>query len=302
MAPARAAKEEPPNRWIWQMREYPLFARLGVGMERIMGPEPQMLGGDAVNVRFGAQIDDEFLLMPSTTLRVAPGAAAEYGLMEAPDPSGCAVVLDALVEAHRHQFGPGFTPQTCSAYLQMKARHWLGKAFGRHAYYSGFTINGCYAYERGSAYTRCGYRGLPFDRARIQDGDALEVFAFQDSLGMDYYTYFTEDGERVSELALRTGEVARLSLEGLMYAYGGPLRRSDRIRHHLISPVTEAQIVTVDACTGNMSPVQGAVTDERDGTAAIAFDTPGEYNVSALGGNARHNAHLALPWLKVVVS
>ena len=48
-----------------------------------MGSGPQALGADIVNVRFGAQVDDEFLLTPSTTLRVAPGVTAKYGLMEA---------------------------------------------------------------------------------------------------------------------------------------------------------------------------------------------------------------------------
>lgn len=255
-----------------------------------------------IQVQFSAQIDDIFVLIPTTVLEVTPGIAVEYGLTQAADPDGYAVMLDAVVEAHKLVVGSAFTPQSCGEYLEMHSRHWLGRAFGKKAFYSGFTINGCYAYELGSSYSDQGYKGLSFDKARIQDGDVLEVFAFQDSMGMDYYTYFVKDGERLTELDLNAGEEVELLLEGLMYGYGGPMKRSDRVKRRLVSVVTESQVVTVDVGTGLMMPIKGAVTDEDEGTVTLSFDEPGVYYLSSLGGDARYNAHLALPWLKVNVS
>ncbi len=213
------------------------------------------------------------------------------------------VVLDAVVEAHKHVIGSAFTPESCPKFLQMHSSHWLGLAFGKEAIYSGFTINGSYAYELGSKYAvDRGCKGLSFDKARIQDGDVIEVFVFQDSFGMDYYTYFMHDDERVRELELAVGERVTLKLEGLMYGYGGPMNRSDRKSHRLISAVTEAQLVTVDADTGIMLPIPGAITDEDDGEVTIGFDEPGTYYISSLGGDVRYNAHLVFPWLKINVS
>ena len=256
-----------------------------------------------IHVRFSAQIDGIYVLIPTTELEVMPGEAARFGLVESTDPDPQPVVLDAVVEAHKLVIGSAFTPESCQEYLQMHSSHWLGLAFGKKAFYSGFTINGNYAYEIGSKYSEGhGYKGLPFDKARIQDGDALEVFAFQDSYGMDYYTYFTLDGQRVKELHLAAGEKVLLKLEGLMYGYGGPMKHSDRVSHHLVSEVCESQLVTVDANTGLMIPIADAVTDEDEGTVLLGFDDSGTYYVSALGGEVRYNAHLVFPWLKVTVS
>lgn len=256
----------------------------------------------SIRVQFSAQIDDIFVLIPTTELEVTAGVAVEYRLMEKPDPDGLPVVLDAVVEAHKLVIGSAFTPVSCHKFLQMHSRHWLGLAFGKHAFYSGFTINGCYAYDLESSYSEHGFKGLSFDKAHIKDGDVIEVFAFQDSMGMDYYTYFVKDGERLTELDLNAGEEVELLLEGLMYGYGGPMKRSDRVKRRLVSVVTESQVVTVDVGTGLMMPIKGAVTDEDEGTVTLSFDEPGVYYLSSLGGDARYNAHLALPWLKVNVS
>ena len=118
---------------------------------------------------------------------------------------------------------------------------------------------------------------------------------------MDYYTYFMHDGKRVTDITLKAGEPIKLKLEGLMYGYGGPMKRDDRISHHLISEITGAQLVTVDVVSGLMLPLEGAVTDEDEGEVEICFDEPGTYYVSSIGGSVRYSAHLVFPWLKVNV-
>ena len=257
---------------------------------------------DSIHVTFSSQVDGRYLMYPTTELTVSAGLAIEFGLIDTPEPTGSPVVLDAVVEAHRFYLGDVFTPETCSEYLQMQSKHWLGRAFGRKAYFSGFTINGHYAYDLQSSYVdNKGYKGLSYDKARIKDGDIVSMFAFQDSYGMDYYTYFLLDKQPVLELNLEAGQNVCLEHEGLMFGFGGPMTRKDRRAQRLISTVSDGQLVTVDPLTGNTSPIEGAITDD-DGLVDLGFEKPGTYYVSCDGGECRYNSHLALPWLKVNVS
>ena len=255
-----------------------------------------------IRIRYSTQIDGNFLLLPVTELVVEGGEAVAHGLVESTDPDGAPVVLDAVVVAHRFFLGDAFTPETCDEYLGMQAKHWLGRAFGHKAFFSGYTINGHYAYDLASPYKENkGYKGLSFDKARIKDGDLVEVFAFQDSYGMDYYTYFRKDGATIATLDMRAGEQVELELEGLMFGYGGPMTRKDRQRNRLLSTVSDAQLVTVDITDGFMEPIAGRITDD-DGLVTVSFDVPGTYYVSCQGGECRYASHIALPWLEVTVS
>ena len=258
-------------------------------------PEP-------IRIWFSSQVDGSYLIYPTTELAVTPGTAVEYGLVESGDPTGSPVVLDAVVAAHELVIGDAFTPETCADYLRMQSKHWLGLAFGHRAYYSGFTINGHYAYDLQSSYIdNRGYKGLSYDKARIKDGDIVGMFAFQDSYGMDYYTYFLQDNNPVLSLNLKVGESVQLEHEGLMFGFGGPMTRKDRKRQRLLSTVSDGQLVTVNPETGETQPIEGAVTDD-DGLVDLCFDAPGVYYVSCEGGECKFNSHLALPWLTVNVS
>lgn len=255
----------------------------------------------SIRIRYSTQIDGKFLMLPVTELVVEGGEAVAYGLVEETDPEGTPVVLDAVVAAHQLFLGDAFTPETCDEYLGMQAKHWLGRAFGQKAFFSGYTINGHYAYDLASPYKKNkGYKGLSFDRARIQDDDLVEVFSFQDSDGMDYYTYFRKDEKTITELNLHAGETVEIELEGLMFGYGGPMTRKDRKKNRLLSTVSDAQLVTVDTTDGSMTPIADCITDD-DGLASISFDEAGIYYVSCQGGECRYTSHIALPWLKVTV-
>lgn len=256
---------------------------------------------EPIHIWFSSQVDGGYLVYPTTELLVKPGLAVEYGLVDNPDPEGSAVVLDAVVVAHELVIGEAFTPETCGDYLRMQSKHWLGLAFGRKAYFSGFTINGHYAYDLTSPYVETrGYKGLSYDKARIKDGDIVGMFAFQDSYGMDYYTYFLQDDHPILSLDLSVGESVQLEHEGLMFGFGGPMTRKDRKRQRLLSMVSDGQLVTVNPETGETQPIEGAITDD-DGLVDLKFDEPGTYYVSCDGGECRFNSHLALPWLTVNV-
>ena len=244
---------------------------------------------------------NRFLFFPTTILQVPSGVSKRYGYLSESSTSIQPLVLDAVTEAHRLLLGDKFSEQTCKDYLDIRSGQWLTKAFGRPAYYSGFTINGRYAYDSSSEYKRSGYMGYSFAEALIREGDAVEVYAFEDSNGMDYYLYFLENGRRVNEIDLVAGEKVELMLEGLMLAYGGPMTEEDRRKHRLVSAVRGAQLVSADIGSGSMVPIEGTLTDD-EGRVSLTFTEPGTYYLSSQGGRCRYNTKLANPWLLVRVS
>ena len=247
------------------------------------------------------QIGNNSLFLPTTVLMVSAGLAEEFGYVPEGTTGDLPSVLDALVEAHRQMLGDTFSRQTCTDYLEIRSGQWLTKAFGRSAFYSGFAINGWYAYDEKSDYRRCGFMGYSFTEAEISEGDAVEIYAFEDSNGMDYYLYFLDDGQRVSELSVDAGQSKELTLEGLMFAYGGPMTDADRRKHRLVSNVKSAQLVCIDIDSGMTTPLEGAVTDS-EGRVSLSFTEPGVRYISSQGGRCRYNTKLASPWLVVRVS
>ncbi len=252
------------------------------------------------NINFSMQVGGEFIMLPDSSFTVASDNAEKFGY---PDDvlEDEASVLDAVIEAHMKRLGSDFTSENCRNILELSGSNWLAKAFGESAHYSCFAINGQYMRDEDSKYTNAGYRGLAFNQAALKDQDRVEVFIFKDSGGMDYYTYFLHEGKHKSKLRLAPGEKASLSIEGLMFGYGGPMTDEDREKHHLVSRVAGAQIVTVDTETGEMTPIQGAMADD-EGNFTLAFEEPGTYHVSTTGGTCRYTSNLTHPWLEVLVA
>ena len=174
-------------------------------------------------------------------MMVPTGLAERFGYVPEGTTGDRPLVLDAVVEAHRMKYGDAFSRQTCTEYLEIRSGQWLTKAFGRPAFYSGFAINGRYAYDAESDYRRSGFTGYSFTEARLSEGDALEIYAFEDSNGMDYYLYFLDDGQRIDELSIAAGQPKELLLEGLMFAYGGPMTDEDRKRNLHYKPHTSSR-------------------------------------------------------------
>lgn len=252
------------------------------------------------SITFSMQMGNEFIFYPTTKMEVSAGISKAFGYVSDQVVSERPLMMDAVVEAHVLKYGSEFTPETCQEYLQIRGSQWLTKAFGKPAFYSGFAINGKYAYDETSEYKRSGFMGYSFTEATIHEGDAVEVYAFEDTNGMDYYLYFLRDGKRVSKLDVRAGDAVELKLEGLMFAYGGPMTDKDRKKHRLVSNVKEAQLVLVNINTGETEDVGGALTD-NEGCVSLSFAEPGEYYVSSRGGRCRYDTKLANPWIAVTV-
>lgn len=254
----------------------------------------------ATTVDFSMQIDGDFVLLPTTKLTVHSDSAEGMGFCDEVDEARFASVLDAVVDAHKLVLGEAFLGAACSELLQMRSGQWLARAFGKPAFYSGFAVNGEYLFDPLSEYGKGGYRGLAFNQAPLHEGDTVECFVFQDSYGMDYYTYFLLDGQPVRYAKLGVGRSVDLVLEGLMFGFGGPMTHQDRVKHRFISTVSGSQLVVVDVESGQDVPIEGAITDD-DGQVSLSFEQPGCYHVSTTGGYCRYNSKLTRPWLEVVV-
>lgn len=246
------------------------------------------------------QMGNEFLFYPTTRMTVSAGISKAYGFITDEIVGEYPIIMDAVVEAHVLKYGSEFTPETCREYLEIRGGQWLIKAFGKPAFYSGFAINGKYACDKTSEYKRSGFMGFSFTEAAVHEGDAVEVYAFEDTNGMDYYLYFLLEGKRVSTLVVSAGDTVELKLEGLVFAYGGPMTDEDRRKHRLVSDVKGAQLVLVNIDTGEAEDIEGAVTD-GEGCASLSFSEPGEYYVSSRGGRCRYDTKLASPWIAVTV-
>lgn len=252
-------------------------------------------------ISFSMQMGNQFIFFPTTVMHATAGIAERFGYVPEGTTGEQPLVLDAIVEAHRLLFGEAFSKTTCTQFLEIRSGQWLTKAFGKRAFYSGFAINGKYVYDENSDYQRSGFMGYSFTEARITEGDVVEVYAFEDSNGMDYYLYFLDEGQRARELDLTVGQPHELVLEGLIFAYGGPMTDEDRRKHRLVSNVKDAQLVCVDVSSGETTPIEGAITD-RNGCVSLTFYEPGTYYVSSQGGRCRYDTKLANPWLVAHVS
>lgn len=251
-------------------------------------------------VDFSMQIDGDFVLLPTTKLSVHSDSAEDMGFLDEVDEARCVSVLDAVVDAHKLVLGEAFTGEARNELLQMRSGQWLARAFGKPAFYSGFAVNGEYLIDPTSDYGKGGYHGLAFNQAPLSEGDAVECFVFQDSYGMDYYTYFLLDGQPIRSLQLGAGQSVDLVLEGLMFGYGGPMTPQDRVKHRFVSAVSGAQLVVVDVESRQDLPIEGALTDDEGGV-SLSFEQPGHYYVSTTGGLCRYNSMLTRPWLEVAV-
>ena len=128
------------------------------------------------------------------------------------------------------------------------------------------------------------------------------MFGFQQSVGLDYYTYFLNpDGSWLRMASITPGEPITLQQEGYLFAIGGPFRQVDRIEQRLVAPITKSKLAIVDPLTFELTDIKGAVTNKK-GFATFTLTEPGDYYVTAYDGlPPRNRASLSLPLLPVIV-
>ncbi len=239
-----------------------------------------------------------YLLTPQI-LSVDSDLAERYGYTDTVDPEKSVSALDVLVRLHEVMLEDAFDSETKDSILVVNDGT-ISTIMGEKTTAVSFAVNGAFPYDPDGEYNSSyGYTGYMINQAPVADGDSMDVFFYQDSYYMDYYTWFEQDGSKVSSLSVKQGESISLDLQGVMYAYCGSLKKEDAIKQGGLGPVEDAQLTVVDAATGASEDISGAITDE-DGHAEISFKKAGTYYVSAYGTS--EYTPITSPWLKISVT
>ena len=232
----------------------------------------------AVGATLRAQAEGAFLV-PDKAEQIPAGLAAKYGYANAASVTGVSG-LDALVRAHELLFGEMFAPETASELLAVNGGS-ISRVFGMDTYNFGYTING--VQPHGGVWTEGGggypgyYNAYAINEVELKDNDVVEFFIYRDSMGLDLYSWFEQDGTKVESLSLGEGEDLTLTLRG--YSIGWYGASDTATIEAKTEEVTEAQLALVDEY-GNITDLDGVLTDDN-GVVTLSFDKPGRYTVSA---------------------
>lgn len=270
---------------------------------RIPGRKPR--GAKTVStarVVLSVQHDGEFSYLSFNPVDIRGDSAEWYGYEDGIPFSEAPTMLDVMTQAHEFLFGDKFNRNSCRSYLDIDEEGILRKVMGVSGLCTCFVVNNQYAYDARSEYNRWGFRGLGYREMPISDLDVIEVFGFQDSIGLDYYTYFLNpDGSVLRSVVAAPGEPITMQQEGYLFVIGGPYRHVDRIEQRMVAVIENSQIAIVNPLTFELTDIEGAVTNEK-GYVTFSIDEPGGYYITAHGGRPpRYRASLSLPWLPVII-
>ena len=183
---------------------------------------------------------------------VASDLAEKYGFTDEVDGVSA---LDVLVRAHELTFGDAFTKETAKDYLDVDGST-VKKLFCMETTANGFAVNQGYPND-GTASPYGGYNGTMITNTKVNDGDVIDFFTYQDTTSwLDNYTWVAVPTEVVE------GEDITVTVSGISYAMSGYLHKTPADLKAAAKPLEDVQMAWVDPTTGKLTEIEGAVTDE----------------------------------------
>ena len=183
---------------------------------------------------------------------VASDLAKKYGFTDEVDGVSA---LDVLVRAHELTFGEAFTKETAKDYLDVDGST-VKKLFCMETTANGFAVNQGYPND-GTASPYGGYNGTMITNTKVNDGDIIDFFTYQDTTSwLDNYTWVAVPTEVVE------GEDITVTVSGISYAIRGYLHKTPDELKTAAKPLEDVQMAWVDPTTGELTEIEGAVTDE----------------------------------------
>ena len=230
-----------------------------------------ILENENVNVTVNAQANNKFIVA-SKTVEVNGYLAERYGYTDAVKDGVSA--LDVLVAAHEYVYGDKFTTSTAKDYIDFSTSQYgtfVSKTFGKDASTFMYSINGKYPHndELVNGY----YTGYTVDQAKTADNDVVDFYFLQDAGYSDDLSTIKLDTDSTT-----TDKTFNVSVSGYNYAWYGACEQS--VIEANTHAVKGAKIGIVDVKTGEITPIDGAVTDEN-GNATVNIDKAGKYIVTA---------------------
>ena len=175
-------------------------------------------------VDFTAQKEGAFLFAPKFGVEVSSDLAESYGYTDSVTDGVSA--LDVLVKAHEAALGASFTKSTAKSYLDIGDTGFITQIFGEKTGNCGFTVNGEIPHNdvlADDTYAPGGksYTGYTVTQAKINDGDAVEFFLYQDGDALDNYPLYKQNGKTVSSVSGKPGQTLELVVDGYCIGYYG---------------------------------------------------------------------------------
>ncbi len=207
----------------------------------------------AVKVTIRSQAAGSYLHAPQE-VEVSSIDAERYGFTD--EVEGVSA-LDALVKAHELVFGEAFTKDTAGEYLVVGSTGWISKIFGVETYVSGHYVNGGYPNDGTPASYGGGYNGTMITQTALLSGDVVDFYIMSDEENYsDYYTWVDAPAE------MQVGEQVTATVTGF-YASSGYLYKDPASLKAAAKPLEGAKLGWMDPETGNVTVIDGAVTDEK---------------------------------------
>ena len=224
----------------------------------VAGSKPTVTTAD-VTIR--SQMLGGYLHGFAEPVEVSSDLAESYGFTD--EIEGGVSALDALVKAHEITFSEGFTKETVGEYLAVGSTGWVSKVFGENSF--GFFLNQGYPNDGTNSPYGSGYNGTMVTNTRVNDGDVLDFFIYQDGdAWSDRYTWIDAPASMVD------GQEITVTVKGF-YAVSGYLHKTPADLKAAATALEGVQLAWVDPETGATTPIEDAVTD-KDGKATFTVD------------------------------
>ena len=214
-----------------------------------------------------SQANQKFLHGPLVDTTVKADLAETYGYTDTVNASEGVSVLDALVQAHIAKYGEDFTAETAKTKLDVDTEGNITRYFGEETNLSGVIINGQLSTEAPGS-------------AAIKDGDRLEFFRYASAEKKDMYTgfsgaYYTSGNnglywKPVNYQKKAVGQEYGLYCFGFLLNQYGAKEQIERLNN--AEQMVGLQIGMVNAETGEVTPIQGAVTGGTYASANFKLD------------------------------
>ena len=196
---------------------------------------------------------------------------------------------------HETMFGEAFTPQDKDLYLKVDNAGYVTTIFGMETGNSGFAINGAQPHDsvwnEGSGGYPGYYIGYSLNQAKVENGDTLDYFLYQDEYALDYYTWFEQDGERAKNISVDADTDTLLTLKGYQMGWYGC--SDEETIAQQTAALEDCQIGMLNE--GVFEPLSGLVTDEN-GEVTLRFSEPGTYILSAIGDEDEYADKIICPY------
>ena len=208
--------------------------------------------------------------------------------------------LDVLVRAHELTFGEAFTKETAADYLVVSSSGFITTIFGEKTGNCGFTINGSVPHDgvlKDDSYApgKKSYTGYTVAQAEVNTGNVVDFFLYQDSYALDNYPIWEKADAKLDSLTIKPKAAVNMTVMGYCIGYYGCVPMEALEANKQVSALKGAQLAWVNAESGKLTDISGAVVAE-DGTVSFtAPETDGTYYLTAYMPKAEIKDNYATP-------